>query len=104
MSATRKMNLAGMEENGIYKPLSGNVVRHRERASAHAARYLSPNGGRGLDYISDRLREFLRIEGERLRITGQLGMTGLQLAEEPSFVLDPWGKSAFATAYRSRKT
>jgi [protein-PII] uridylyltransferase len=104
MSATRKLSLAGMEVNGIYKPLSANVVRHRERTSAHAARYLSPNGGRGLDYISDRLREFLRIEGERLRIAGQLGMTGLQLAETRSFVLDLVVKSAFETANLSRQT
>src|SRR3977135_1329088 len=104
MSATRKISLADMEKSGIDKPLNGNVVRHRERAEAHAARYLSPNGGRGVDYVSDRLREFLRIEGERLRIAGQLGMTGLQLAETRSFVLDLVVKSAFEGAHLSRKS
>ena len=71
---------------------------HREKVLAHAATRLAGIELPEPNEISKRLRRFLKIEDERLRMAHRRGATGLWTARARSFVLDVVVEHAFRAA------
>ncbi|HEY0375566.1 MAG TPA: [protein-PII] uridylyltransferase [Pyrinomonadaceae bacterium] len=74
---------------------------HREKVLAHAAARLAPRApDTSAPEVAERLRTFLKLETERLRMAHYTGVSGLQSASARSFVLDLAVEHAFREAVR----
>src|SRR6266699_4981919 len=68
---------------------------HEEKVLAHAATRLAETELQEPNEISKRLRRFLKIEDERLRMAHRRGAAGQWTAQARSFVLDVVVEHAF---------